>query len=374
MKKIALGLMSGTSADGLSIAAVEFAPFKLLACKTYPYPAPLHREILNARGLAARELSRLGFRLGQLYAQSVALFCGEFKLPYAAIEVIGSHGQTVAHWPDDDPPHTLQIGEASFIAEETGVPVVCDFRPRDMAAGGCGAPLIPFFDEYLFGGKVPRVLLNIGGIANATIVGRGVKTFGFDTGPGNCLMDIAVSVASRERRGFDQNGVLAARGEVDRKLLAALLRDRYFARPVPKSLDRDYFGLKFLKRCGVVIDENTLPGLLATLNKFTAVTAAQAITSACAKLKVNEVLVSGGGALNPVLMRNLSDELPQMKVTAFSVAGVDEMAREPACFAVLAHLAYNGIANHCPRATGARGPRVLGKIIPAAPRGEKRRS
>lgn len=366
--------MSGTSADGLSIAAVEFAPFKLLACKTYPYSAPLHREILNARGLAARELSRLGFRLGKIYAERVALFCDEFKLPYAAIEVIGSHGQTVAHWPDDDPPHTLQIGEASFIAEETGVPVVCDFRPRDMAAGGCGAPLIPFFDEYLFGGKAPRVLLNIGGIANATIVGRGVKTFGFDTGPGNCLMDIAVSVASRERRGFDQNGALAARGEVDRKLLAALLRDRYFARPVPKSLDRDYFGLKFLKRGGVVIDENTLPGLLATLNKFTAVTAARAITSACAKLKLQEVLVSGGGALNPVLMANLAAELPRMQVAAFSAAWIDEMAREPACFAVLAHLAYNDVANHCPRATGARGPRILGKIIPPAPRRGKGRS
>ncbi|MDD4004519.1 MAG: anhydro-N-acetylmuramic acid kinase [Elusimicrobiaceae bacterium] len=366
MKTLALGLMSGTSADGLGIAAVELSPFKVAAFKTYPYRAGLRREILAARELNARELSRLGMRLGKLYACCVAAFCKEFKIPYSRVEVIGSHGQTAGHWPDDKPAHTLQIGEASFMAELTGAPVVCDFRPRDMAAGGCGAPLIPFFDEFLFGGKAPRILLNIGGIANITAVGRGVRTFGFDTGPGNCLMDLLVSAVSGGRRGFDRAGSLAARAEPDGRLLAAMLRDPYFKKPVPKSLDRDYFGARFLARHHIAAGPETVNRALATLNKFTAVSAARGILAVRGKVRAREVIVSGGGALNDTLLRNLAAALPDMKITRSGVYGLDELAREPACFAVLAHLALRGAVNHCPRATGARGARVLGKIIPAA--------
>lgn len=364
-KKLALGLMSGTSADGLSIAAIEFGPFKVLAVKTYTYTPALRADILNAREFGAMELSRLNFRLGRLYANRVAAFCREFSIPYKNIEVIGSHGQTVAHWPGDNPPHTMQIGEASFIAEETGVPVVCDFRPRDMAAGGCGAPLIPFFDEYLFGSKPLCVLLNIGGIANATLVGRGVKTMGFDTGPGNCLMDIAVSAVFAGRRSYDRGGRLAALGKLDHRLLEKLLKDPYFKKPFPKSLDRGYFGAEFLSRHGIKVTKSSLPSVLATLNRFTAITAAQGIMAALGKNKVRDIIVSGGGALNPELMKNITTELGGFRVARSGEYGINELAREPACFAVLAHLAYNGKSNHCPRATGARGARILGKIIPA---------
>jgi anhydro-N-acetylmuramic acid kinase len=362
VKKLSLGLMSGTSADGLSIAAVCVKPFKVAAFKTYPFGVKMQNEILNARNLDARALSRLSFRLGVFYAGRVEKFCREFKINYKDIAVIGSHGQTVGHWPGDRPGHTLQIGEASFLAEKTGVPVVCDFRPRDMAAGGCGAPLIPFFDEYVFGRGAPRLLLNIGGIANVTVTGRGVKTAGFDTGPGNCLMDAAVALVSRGKKTFDFNGLMAARGRADEDKLKVLLGDPYFKKPFPKSLDRAYFDMNFLRARGIKPSRENICDTLALLNLFTAESAAGQIK----KLKsfAREVILSGGGALNPVLRENIKRVLPGYKISVSSAYGLDELAREPACFAVLAKLALDGVSNHCPAATGARGARVLGKIIP----------
>ena len=192
MTKLALGLMSGTSADGLTVCAVQPRPFKIVHFKNYPYSAKLQHRLLNAFQLNAAALSELNYELGTLYAKIVARFLTEFHLSANDICVIGSHGQTVLHAPNNHTPHTLQIGEPSFLAVQFKVPVVSDFRAKDIALGGQGAPLIPFFDEYIWGRKAPKILLNIGGISNVSLVGKNVKTVGFDVM--GCQVIAAVSV------------------------------------------------------------------------------------------------------------------------------------------------------------------------------------
>lgn len=355
--------MSGTSADGVSVAAAELKPFRILGNKTYPYAPQLRRRILAAPRGTVAELSLLNFELGQLFAAAALNFCREVKLPLSRLACAGSHGQTILHSPGGKTPHTLQIGEASFLAEKLGVPVVSDFRPRDIAAGGQGAPLIPFFDDYLYGGGKPVVLQNIGGIANIAAAGKGVRAPGFDTGPGNCLMDTAVSIVTGGHLSYDLNGAFAAHGCADAAKVKKLLKLAYFAQKPPKSLDRNQFGPEFLARHFVRLTAKNAPDVLATLNLFTAASIANAarrfVLPRCA---ARRMLVSGGGALNPVLMENLRALLPELEVLRSSEAGVPELAKEPACFALLAWLALNGKNNHCPRATGAKVARVLGKI------------
>lgn len=360
-----MGLMSGTSADGLSIALCGAAGrgLKVLKFSNYPYSAGLQARILSAKDMAAPELSALNFELGRLWAGMVRKFCRAHKVVYKSIAVIGSHGQTVWHCPGAKG-HTLQIGEASFIAEETGRPVVCDFRPADMAAGGEGAPLIPFMDEYLFGGGGPMALQNIGGVGNIAFTGRGVKTSGFDTGPGNSLMDTAVSLLSGGRLTYDKGGRLAYGGEPDRARVDKFLAMPFFRRKPPKSLDRSEFSALFIKEHFGRVTERNSRDLLATLNLFTAASIALAFKK-FAPRATRELIVSGGGALNPALMDNIAALLLPSGVRVRSTAelGMHPLAKEPACFALLAWLALKGEPNHCPSATGARGPRILGKLI-----------
>ncbi|MHB0995889.1 MAG: anhydro-N-acetylmuramic acid kinase [Elusimicrobiales bacterium] len=365
-KSLALGLMSGTSADGLSIALCEIAGSSLAvkAFGNYPYPAALQARIIAAKDLKAPALSDLNFELGRLWAGMVRNFCRKNRVAYSAISVIGSHGQTVWHAPGRKG-HTLQIGEASFIAEETRRPVVCDFRPADMAAGGEGAPLIPFMDEFLFGGGAPVALQNVGGVGNIAFAGRGIRTFGFDTGPGNSLMDTAVAAISGGKLSYDRGGRLAASGEPDVSKVHSLLEAPFFGRRPPKSLDRSEYTLAFIKKnFPGQLNKKRAPGLLASLNLFTAASIAQAFR-AFSPRGTRELIVSGGGALNPVLMDNIAALLLPAGVRVRSIAelGIHPLAKEPACFALLAWLALRGGVNHCPTATGARGPRVLGKLI-----------
>ncbi len=376
-----MGLMSGTSADGLSIAlcsiGTDGASLKVLACETYPYGAALQERILAAKNMRTPELSELNFELGRLWAGMVRRFCGEHKTSYKNIAVIGSHGQTVYHLPGRLG-STLQIGEPSFIAEETKRPVISDFRPADMAAGGEGAPLIPFMDEYMFGkglsrtlatGSIDKVrglpvaLQNIGGVGNIAFAGIGVTTFGFDTGPGNSLMDTAAALASGGKMSYDKDGSLAAAGRADRAMVERFLKLPFFALKPPKSLDRDTFSAAFLKKYFGRTNSENIKDTLATLNLFTAASIALAFKK-FAPAGTGEIIVSGGGALNPVLMNNISAELPGTKVSSIAAYGIHPLAKEPACFALLAWLALNGRINHCPSATGARGTRVLGKLSP----------
>lgn len=361
----ALGLMSGTSADGISVAYCEIRGRSLEVRKfaNYAYPAALQARIIAARDMRAPELSALSFELGRLWAGLVKKFCRAGGISLKSLDVIGSHGQTVWHAPARKG-HTLQIGDPAFLAEETGVPVVSDFRPADMAAGGEGAPLVPFMDEYLYGGGAPVALQNIGGVGNVSFVGKGVKTFGFDTGPGNSLMDTAVCELSGGKLSCDRGGGWAAAGVPDMERVRALLKAPFFLRRPPKSLDRSEYTLAFIKKnFGSMFSRRRSRDLLATLNAFTAASIALAFGKYSPR-GVRELIVAGGGALNPVLMDNIAAFLLPLGAGVRSCAalGLHPLAKEPACFALLAALALRGRVNHCPSATGARAPRVLGRV------------
>ena len=382
MKKtaLALGLMSGTSADGLSIALCEIDidgdtsgkhGIRTLELRNYEYAATLHEKIISAKDMLASDLAELNFELGGIWAGMVRQFFAETGYSYSHVSSIASHGQTVWHDPFGKCPNTLQIGEASFIAEETGIPVVCDFRPMDMAAGGQGAPLVPFLDEYLYGdSEKPVALQNIGGVGNISFTGKGVGTFGFDTGPGNSLMDTAVSIYTSGRQSYDADGIFAAAGNADMAKIEKFLSAEYFERKPPKSLDRSTFALPFLERNFAKIhsgmDRQEFSDIMATLNAFTAAAIAKAFAQNAPE-GTDRIIVSGGGALNPVLMRNISEFLRPFGVKTLSIAdeGMHPLAKEAACFALMGLRAVRGEYNHCPAATGAKGRRILGKIIKA---------
>ncbi len=359
MSNVALGLMSGTSADGLTLCAVRVQPFKALCFKNYAYPAALRQKLLNAYRLRAPELSKLHFALGKLYAQKAKAFLRAAKISPKQIYVIGSHGQTVYHGPQDKTPNTLQIGEPSFLAYALNAPVVSDFRPQDMALGGQGAPLVPFFDAFLWGQKSPRVLLNVGGISNVTAAGRGVTTDGFDAGPGNTLMDLACQHFLR--LPFDKNGTRAAKGRADEALVHRLLKQPFFRRKPPKSLDKNAFGETYLNTHFAAYGPERINDLLATLNLFTAAAVTRALEFLPAACRAR-IWVSGGGAFNNTLLANLRRLNPAAQVRSTQEAGLHPLAKESAAFAVMAYEALHRRANHCPRATGARRAAVLGKI------------
>jgi anhydro-N-acetylmuramic acid kinase len=344
---IALGLMSGTSADGVSAAVVDIGRrLRLLSHFTTPYPRALRERVLAARHARTPELSALHAELGRFFAKVAVRAKGRRKLG-----VIGSHGQTVWHAPGR---HTLQIGEAAFIAEATGVTTVCDFRAADIAAGGQGAPLVPYLDWVLFGGT-GIVALNVGGLANVSIPGRRLAdTLGFDTGPGNCLIDEAM----REAFGkpFDRDGRVAASGKVDDVLLRRL-RHPWLRKPPPKSTGRELWSRDFLlSRAGRELKRRPAD-VVATLTAFTAQTVAEALD------RPQEVVVSGGGMLNPTLMKELEARLWPAAVRPSTVYGLPALAKEPVAFALLAHERLRGVPTGLPAVTGARRPALLGKVV-----------
>ena len=360
-RRLAVGLMSGTSADGVTAALVDISAdaVRVRRFRTYRYPAPLKKLVLEAPSLRVPELSRLNFSLGRAFA-SAALKISRGAKP----SVIGSHGQTVWHGPDADPPNTLQIAEPAVIAELTGLPVVADFRPRDMAAGGQGAPLVPAFDLFLFGKGPLRAVVNVGGIANVSLVGGGKLWSAYDSGPGNALMDESVRRATRGRAEMDRGGRLAARGVADERVLKRLLSHPYFKKSPPKSLDRTAFGPALLDRHFPRISAANLPDVLATLAEFTARTLWYSVLeNSPAGRPLSEVVISGGGALNAHLMRRLSALFAPVPVTTTASRGLHVMAKEAACFAWMAARAADGKSNHAPGATGARGVRLLGKFV-----------
>jgi len=346
---IAVGLMSGTSADGVSAAAIRIGRrIELLAYRTFPYPRALRERVLRAPELRTPELSALHGDLGRYFARCARTFIGRRKP-----DVIGSHGQTVWHEPGR---HTLQIGEASHIAEATGVPTVCDFRSADIAAGGQGAPLVPYFDRAFFGVR-NAATLNLGGIANVTVLSK--EPVGFDTGPGNCLIDEAMRLAFG--KPFDAGGRVAASGRIDRLLLDRL-DDPWLRRRPPKSTGRERFSREFLlDRCGAALKRKPAD-VIATLTLFTAKTVGEAINR-FVRRPLQEVIVSGGGMLNRTLMAQLEWTLWPAVPRPVTVYGIPPLAKEPAAFALLAAEALNGRAAGLPSVTGARRPVVLGKIL-----------
>ncbi|HEU4453653.1 MAG TPA: anhydro-N-acetylmuramic acid kinase [Longimicrobium sp.] len=378
-----VGLMSGTSLDGVDAALVEIdggttedVRVHVIESITLDYDEA-RREAIHAGIVSgtAEALCGLHADLGEWMAEAVLKVCAEAGVPADSVDAVGSHGQTVWHRPPVEGKRgaTLQLGDAATIAERTGIAVVSDFRTRDVAAGGQGAPLVPWVDRVLF--AVPeraRALQNIGGIGNVTRVppkGSAEPVFAFDTGPGNALMDAAVEIATGGRLSFDRDGLLAARGEVDGALLADLLRHPYFAAEPPKSTGREEFGRPFVERMIEAIqpegDRDWLD-LVATLTELTARTIADAYRRWVIPLGLDEVVVTGGGARNPTLVARLSALLDPLPVRDGSVLGVDPDAKEAVAFALLAWAHLRGIPANVPEATGAAGPRVLGSFTPGA--------
>ena len=358
-KNIALGLMSGTSCDGLTICAVQIKPFAVLHFKNYIYPAALQKRLLNARHLRAPQLSMLHVELGKYYAQKTKQFLKTFSLSPARLYGVGMHGQTVYHGPKDRVPNTLQLADPSFLAAELKCPVVSNFREKDMALGGQGAPLIPFFDEFIFGKAAPKILLNLGGIANLSVVGKNIKTYGFDCGPANTLMDLAC--AKFLHVPYDKNGAHAAHAAPDKALVAKLLKQKFFMQKPPKSLDKNDFGTAYLQKYFGQFNASRTHDLLATLNYFTAAAVAQAVQRFVPKTAQREIIVSGGGAFNRTLLQNLR-ALTGLPVYTSEKYHIAPQAKEAAAFALFAVRALQGKTNHCPRATGAREQTILGRI------------
>ena len=377
---IVAGIMSGTSADGINVAIAQllgrgFATrLRLIAHEEFPYPARVRSALLglmNAQRADVADLARMNFLLAELYAAAVQQTQRRSRV--ARIDLIGCHGQTIYH--QGDPREflgrrlavTWQLGEGSTLAERVGAPVVSDFRPADMAAGGKGAPLVPLLDYVVFRHRARgRILQNIGGIANLSTIpasARPSDVIAFDTGPGNMVIDGCMERLFQ--RGFDRDGKVAARGKVITPALKVLVQDPFFRRRPPKTAGREEFGREFVGRfirlCGRAKKED----VIATATAFTVETIRIALRSVVtSKGKFRDYIVTGGGAKNPTLMRMLDDELPRLDLTRKSSddLGVPPAAKEAMAFALLAYQTWHRQPGNVPSATGARRPAILGKI------------
>ena len=363
--KRALGLMSGTSCDGISAALVEFhrRSFRVLAHRTTPYPKPLAERLRRAGELRVPGAAQANVLLGELFAAAALRLLTSSRTPPQAVSVIGSHGHTVYHGPTDPIPCTLQLGEPAIIAQRTGIPVVADFRMRDVAAGGQGAPLVPFFDHYFFGSGPPRALQNIGGIANVPIVGRGITPVAFDTGPGNCLMDAVARRISRGKSPFDPAGRLARQGRIDQKAVMRLMQHPYLRKAPPKSTGREVFNEALLTETFGSGWTRRLYDALATVTYFTASSIAHSVRH-WMPAAIHEMSVSGGGVQNRTLMEHLESLLHPIPVRSIERYGLCPQAKEAVAFAFLALRAFEGRVNHLPATTGAVQACVLGTVTP----------
>ena len=374
------GLMSGTSADGVDVAFVDVGrrSVKLLAHDTYAYPPSLRRGVLKlCQPDTARvdDICPLNFALGEVFAEAVIRLSRAAGIEPATIDLIGSHGQTIHHLPRGrrfgrrKVASTLQIGEPSVIAERTGITTVADFRPRDMAAGGQGAPLVPYVDYFLFAHRRrARAVQNVGGIANVTYLPAGCgpgQIVAFDTGPGNMVIDHLVGRITAGRRRYDAGGRLAARGCVCEPLLKELMRHPFFRRRPPKTTGREEFGAAFaedLWRRGQAMGLADAD-LMATATTLTSRSIAKAYQRFL-PVAPDEVILCGGGAHNQTLVAMLRKKLHPAKVLTTDDFGISADAKEAVSFAVLAAATIRGLPANVPLATGARRPVVLGKIIP----------
>lgn len=367
-----VGLISGTSADGIDAALVRFGDAagnlncELVHGLVAPWnPALRVRLVELGQGGDARsldELATLDVQVGEAFADAVRTLLGATNVDAGAVEAIGSHGQTIRHRPsgargDGRHPFSWQIGDASVIAERTGVATVADFRRRDVAAGGQGAPLVPAFHAALLHSSgEDRAVLNLGGIANYTLLPARGDVRGFDTGPANALLD--AWCARHTGQAFDADGMLAASGRIDAALLARLLDEPWFALPPPKSSGREQFHLDWLaSRLG---GEETVADVQATLLELSATTIAAALQAH--QPRTRRVLACGGGVRNGALMQRLQAHLPGVIVESTAAHGLDPDFVEAMAFAWLARQTLLGRPGNLPAVTGARGPRVLGTL------------
>ena len=361
-----IGVMSGTSLDGVDVvlAAINENIVAQQASLSYPIPVNLKEDILaicQGQQLTLSQLGRLDTRLGRLFSDAVLALMRQQNLQPEDIVAIGCHGQTVWHEPTGDAPHTMQIGDNNQIAAHTGVTVVGDFRRRDMALGGQGAPLVPAFHQALLAHPVERrMVLNIGGIANLSLLVPGQPVRGYDTGPGNMLMDAWI----RRQCGkpYDKDAQWASEGKVLLPLLQDMLSDPWFALPAPKSTGREYFNYGWLEKHLARYANLRGQDVQATLTELTAVTISEQVllSGGCERL-----LVCGGGARNPLLMARLAALLPGTEVTTTDDAGISGDDMEALAFAWLAWRTLAGLPGNLPSVTGASEATILGAIYPA---------
>jgi anhydro-N-acetylmuramic acid kinase len=404
--------MSGTSADGIDVALARIsgAPpnlnAKLLNHTTIKFPRPVQEEILRVaeqQPITTAALSQLNFRLGEIFADAAREACKRFRISTKKVALIGSHGQTIFHQGCPIPflgrptASTLQIGESSIIAVRTGITTVADFRPADIALGGQGAPLVPYADFLLYRHpKLGRVSLNLGGIANITVLPAACKpsqVFAFDTGPANMLIDALVQHFSHGRQRYDKNAAIAQTGRPLPALLDELLRDPYLKLRPPKSTGREYYGRAYLRKMLAMGRRHRAKpaDIIRAATIFTALSVVDALNRfVLPKTRIHQLIVSGGGALNPLLLAQLTAALAEArpnvgaqhaaphlgklstssKIEVFpsSKLGIPEDAKEAFAFALLAYETFHHRPSNLPSATGARGPAILGKISYAPPR------
>ena len=381
-----VGLMSGTSVDGIDAALVEITgtgedlKVNLVAFENMPYPEDIRFkifELFEPHKSTVDKIGYMNFLLGELFAEAALAVIRKAGLSPKDIDIIGSHGQTIYHSPQVDSQdgydirYTVQIGEGAVIANRTGIVCVSDFRVADMAAGGQGAPLVPYTEFILYRSKDKNILLqNIGGIGNITVIPAGCapdRVYAFDTGPGNMVIDGMVSRISGGKKKMDEGGLIAASGKINEKLLNMLTSDPYFSQAPPKSTGREYFGSDYLERVFEYMKNN---GILeedgvATVTYLTAWSIADAyrrfVKDNCA---ADRLIIGGGGSYNPVLVDFIRREMAQYGIETLTQEdiGFSSDAKEAVAFAILADRTVHGEANNLPGVTGARQPVVMGKI------------
>ncbi len=369
-----IGLMSGTSLDGIDGALVEIKPN--LSCKfiegySFDYSKEMSIKIkkLFEPTISPQFLCEMNFLIGEYFAKCALGLCEKAGVKPTDVDLIGSHGLTFYHNPTTEIfgglplKSTLQIGEGAIIKERTGITTICDFRPQDIAAGGQGAPLVPFADKIFFSNeKINRVILNLGGIANVTVLSNECEIFAFDTGVANMLIDAAMRKLYAQN--FDKNGEIAKLGKINHELLNKLMNNEYLKLEPPKSTGRELFGEKYLEEVLSSIDD-TKENIIATLTAFTAKSIRDAFDRFIyPKTSVQEIILGGGGAYNCTLIELLKSEFePKTKIRTHEEFGISNKFKEAIAFALLGYCAYKNIPNNVKTATGAVKKVVLGKII-----------
>lgn len=363
-----LGIMSGTSLDAVDTVIAEFddnGKPTLIAQAEYPLPSTLKSEILalcTGQTITLAQLGNIDHKLGKHFADAALAQLEQAQLSAETIRAIGSHGQTIWHQPDGETPFTLQIGDPNLIAARTGIDTIADFRRKDMALGGQGAPLVPTFHQLVYANpQHTNIILNIGGIANITLIQPQQPTLGYDTGPGNMLMDYWIEKHTQQR--FDKDAQYAQRGTVHEPLLAALKTTPYLSQPAPKSTGRELFNADWLEKQLRPYAQLKPEDIQRTLLEFTAQTISDAILTEQKKRQftAGELIVCGGGANNPLLMQRLSTLLPDWQISQSQIGD----SLEALAFAWLAYRHIQGLSGNLPEVTGASRATILGAYYPA---------
>lgn len=363
-----VGMISGTSFDGIDVALCDFQEkdgiisLKILDFKSFAYDDDLHSEIADSMPPRKVDMERV-CRLDTLIGQAFAVAAKEI-IKGEEIDLIASHGQTLFHWIENN--HalgTLQLGEPTWIAESTGIPVLSNIRSRDVAAGGHGAPLVSLIDQMMFGDSPTAVgALNLGGISNITVTGRGLTPVAYDIGPANGLMDAALQAHSEGQKKFDKDAAIAQRGEVNIEILREMLKEPYYQAPPPKSTGKELFHLPYVKSYFGEMINWKIEDVIRTLLELTVETVAIEVD----RFKLKNLYIHGGGSANPLMMRRLQERLPECRVEPMSVLGLDPRQKEAATFALIGYLTWFGLPGAVASCTGASGARVLGSITPGA--------